>query len=142
MEQCSSSDTVSNDNYGQSLAITSRTNGEVYAVVGAINHDKSGSAYLMSYDKSIRKWNHVASFIPGGASANGGFSLEDASYDQFGHAVAISNDWVAISAPLDYGGSGKVSLFWLDSVTNGGQLEPDFELVAADKQVSKYMGMP
>ena len=58
-----------------------------------------------------------------------------------GHAVAISNDWLAISAPLDYGGSGKVSLFWLDSVISGGQLEPDFELVASDKQVSKYMCM-
>lgn len=81
------------------------------------------------------RWNHIAEFVPGGASANGvNFNPQQSSYDQFGTDVVISDDWVAISAPLDTASTGKVSLFRLDDVRDGDQLEPEFELVAADKE--------
>ncbi len=122
--------------------MATRYNNEVYAIIGARNHERSGSAYLISYDTPSMTWEHVAEFIPGGASANGGFegSDEDSSYDQFGFAVDISQDWVAIAAPLDTASTGKVSLFWLDDVTSGGQLEPDTEIVADDKQFQTRFG--
>jgi len=110
--------------------------------VGASFHSISGSAYLVSYDRTSRQWSHVAEFVPGGASANGGFdgTSQQSSYDQFGFDVAITNDWVAISAPFDTASQGKVSLFRLDSVRNGEQLEPDAELLASDKDYLTRFG--
>lgn len=142
MEKCSPSDTVASDQYGYALDMTARSNGEVYAIVGARFHDRSGTAYLIHHYPSSRQWEHVAQFIPGGASANGGFDGADvsSSYDQFGYAVTISNDWVAISAPLDTASQGKVSLFWLDNVSNGAQLEPDAELVPSDVSYGARFG--
>lgn len=121
--------------------MTTRTNNDIYAIVGAIHHSRSGSAYLISYDGTSKQWEHVAEFVPGGSSANGGFDGADvnSSYDQFGYAVAISRDWVAISAPFDTASTGKVSLFWLDSV-NGGQLEPDAEIIPADNEYGARFG--
>lgn len=114
----------------------------MYAIVGARHHSNSGSAYLLKYDKGTNQWEHVAAFVPGGASANGGFDGADisSSYDQFGYAVAISNDWIAISAPFDTASQGKVSLYWLDRVSSGGQLEPDAELVPDDKAYGSRFG--
>ncbi|KAL7536669.1 hypothetical protein ACHAXR_007323 [Thalassiosira sp. AJA248-18] len=133
LEKCASSDTLANDQYGNALSITTRWNNDVYAIVGARFHAISGSAYLISYDGGTNQWEHVAEFVPGGASANGGFDGDvSSSYDQFGYDVTISDDWVAISAPFDTASTGKVSLFWLDGVSKGGQLEPSAELVPTD----------
>jgi len=87
-------------------------------------------------------WSHVAEFVPGGASANGGFigTIQQSSYDQFGFDVAITNDWVAISAPADTASQGKVSLFRLDDVRNGEQMEPDVELLASDRSYLTRFG--
>mmetsp|Transcript_19780 Transcript_19780/g.41446 ORF Transcript_19780/g.41446 Transcript_19780/m.41446 type:complete len:989 (+) Transcript_19780:2-2968(+) len=145
LEKCVSSDTVASDRYGNALAITTRSsnnNDDVYAIVGASFHSRSGSAYLLSYDGTSRMWSHVAEFVPGGASANGGFdgSQLQSSYDEFGFDVAITNDWVAISAPKDTASRGKVSLFRLDDVRNGEQMEPDVELLASDSDYLTRFG--
>lgn len=142
LEKCSSSDTVTNDQFGHAIAMATRYNNQVYAIVGARNHDKTGSAHLIKYDRASKQWNHIVEIIPGGASANGGFDGSDvnSSYDQFGYAVAISRDWVAISAPFDTASTGKVSLFWLDSLGDGDQLEPDAELIPADIEYGARFG--
>ena len=123
--------------------ITSNNNNDVYAIVGAKYHSTSVSAYLLSYEKTTNQWEHGAEFIPGGASANGRFdgTSISASYDQFGWDATISEEWVAISAPYDTASTRKVLLFWLNSVTNGGQLEPDTTLIASDKQYLTCFGM-
>jgi len=46
--------------------------------------------------------------------------------------VAISPDWVVVSASFDTASTGKVSLFWMKDVLNGGRLIPDAELVPPD----------
>lgn len=123
------------------MAVTTRSNNDIYAIVGARNHDKSGSAYLISYDRITSSWEHVVEFLPGGASANGGFDGdEDSSYDQFGSAVAISPEWVVVAAPFTTASTGMVSLFWLDSVLGGGKLVPDAELVPTDKAYGMRFG--
>ena len=142
LEKCTSSDTAANDQYGNAIDINTQPNGDVYAIVGARRHSITGSAYLISYDKGTSQFSHVAEFIPGGASANGGFQTDNvaSSYDQFGYAVKISDSWVAISAPFDTASQGKVSLFRLNNVSNGGQLEPDAELVPSDKSYGARFG--
>lgn len=142
MEKCSSSDSAANDNYGHAVAITTHSNNDVFAIVGARNHERHGSAYLLSYNRPTSSWEHVAEFIPGGASANGGFEGEEvySSYDQFGAAVAISPEWVVVAAPYDTASTGKVTLFWLDSVASGGQLLPEAELVPSDKNYGMRFG--
>ena len=73
LEKCYSLDTIANDQYGNAITmITSNNNNDVYAIVGAKYHSTSGSAYLLSYEKTTNQWEHVAEFIPGGASANRG----------------------------------------------------------------------
>ena len=87
----------------------------------------------MSYDRTSNEWQHVAEFVPGGASANGGFSPDSSSsYDQFGFAVAISEDWVAIASPNHVASKGQVSMYNLRRLLQGGQVEPDVELTASD----------
>ena len=111
-------------------------------MVGAKFHSTSGSAYLLSYDATTRRWDHAAEFVPGGASANGAFdgTSQGSSYDQFGFDVAVSRDWVAVSAPLDVAGTGKVSLYRLDDVRGGDRLEPHADLVAADGEYQARFG--
>ncbi|KAL7551040.1 hypothetical protein ACHAWF_014248 [Thalassiosira exigua] len=134
LQKCSSSDTVANDQYGTSVALVAGSDGDVYALIGARHNSVSGSAYLLLRDPDAERWRHTAQFIPGGASMNGSFEGENvaASYDQFGHAVAISEGWAAIAAPFDTASTGRVSMYSLERVTNGGQLLPDVELVPSD----------
>jgi len=131
--KCYSSDTQKDDNYGHAVALTTRSNGQVLAVVGSRYHDVAGSAYLLSYDRTSNEWKHVAEFVPGGASANGGFNPDSSSsYDQFGFAVAISEDWVAIASPNHVASKGQVSMYNLRRLFQGGQVQPDVELTADD----------
>ena len=96
-------------------------------------HEVAGSAYLLTYDRTSNEWKHVAEFVPGGASANGSFGPDtSSSYDQFGFAVAISEDWVAIASPNHIASKGQVSLYNLRRLSQGGQIEPDVELTADD----------
>jgi len=62
-------------------------------IVGARYHSVSDSAHLISYDGASKQWDHVAEFIPGGTSANGGFDGGDVK--------SSCRDWVAISAPFE-----------------------------------------
>lgn len=48
--------------------------------------------------------------------------------------MAVSRDWAAVSAPFDTASTGKVSLYRLDGVRDGGSPEPDVELTAWDKE--------
>ncbi|KAL9184977.1 hypothetical protein ACHAXT_002754 [Thalassiosira profunda] len=134
LEKCSSSDTRAKDEYAHALAMATKPDGIIYGVVGSPRHDTSGSAYLISYDQATTQWKHVVEIVPGGASANGGFEGEEVnrSYDQFGYAVALSSEWIAVSAPFDTASTGRVSVYWLDGVLSGGFTEPDAELLASD----------
>ena len=147
LQKCSSSDSGPNDHFGSSLAIIAHSHsnnkeGDLYAVVGAPHHAVSGTAYLLSYDLDSRRWEHVAKFVPGGASANGSFDNSvRRSEDQFGSDVAVSEDWVAISAPFSVTSTGHVELFRFDDILrHGGQSEPEATLVADDKSHLSHFG--
>ena len=88
LEKCTSSGTTSHGRYGTSTAI--HVNGEdVLAIVGGANSDNQ--ATLLSYDKSARSWDHVANLDATDSSSS------IISPEQYGSAVAMSSEWIAIS---------------------------------------------
>lgn len=133
LEKCTSSETRSSGRYGNSIAIN--TNGDdVLAVVGAKfdNH-----ATLLSYDKSSRTWDHVSSLH---SLDNNSGSSSIISYNQFGSAVAISPEWIAISAPIDTV-SISVTLYRVsDAIQNRDNAVPDFSIEQVDKTPGSLFG--
>lgn len=144
LEQCSSSNSVENDQYGSAISIlkSSDVRSDIYAVVGARYHSQSGVAYLLSYDKETNQWEHVAELRP---STNGN-NADSSSYDQFGFAVAISSKWIAIGAPLDTAGTGSVAIYRLEDVlvssanSNNSSISGAFRLIPQDSTYGSRVG--
>jgi hypothetical protein len=111
-----------NDNYGSALAFDGAT-----LVVGAARTDitgpfeNDGAAFVYAFDADLDAWQETAKLSAGDADAA-------TANDNFGHAVALFNDVIAVGAPFAEGDAdaasvGKVYVFernqdqWLETDT-------------------------
>ncbi len=121
------------DQFGASVAVAGDT-----AVVGArLNDDNgsnSGSAYIFQRDAGgIDNWGQVKKLLASDA----------ASFDLFGHSVAVAGDTAVVGARLndDNGsGSGSAYIFQRDAggIDNWGQVK---KLLASDAATSDIFGV-
>ncbi len=122
------SDGVAEDRFGNAAGISGNT-----LVVGAKFDDdlgsSSGSAYLYERSSASNDWNFVVKLTAADGAVN----------DEFGYAVAIDGDTVAVGAKKDNSARGAVYLFERDAggVDQWGQVK---KITASDSATSDYFG--
>lgn len=116
------SDGAANDQFGYAVAVSGQT-----VVVGAVNDDGTGSAYVFRFDGS--QWNEEAKLVASDA----------ASGDNFGYQVGIDGDVVIVGAWLDDdagSGSGAAYVYRFD----GSDWQPEAKLTALDAAAGDGFG--
>ncbi|MBT3222195.1 MAG: hypothetical protein HN348_24235, partial [Proteobacteria bacterium] len=92
VNRLNASDADQNDQFGTAVAIE-----EDNLIVGApLNDDNgtdSGSAYHFTYDSTALFWSQSGGPLDAGAEGD--------AFDDFGHHVAVTADWMALGAPND-----------------------------------------
>ncbi len=121
-------DGVTEDRFGTAVGISGNT-----LVVGAKFDDdpgsSSGSAYLYERNSASNDWNFVAKLTADDGAVN----------DEFGYAVTIDGDTVAVGAKKNNSVRGAVYLFERDAggVDQWGQVK---KITASDSATSDYFG--